>query len=566
MLDKKTGHTCISNSTILPVNLPPQVTETTISIDLSPGNAQAFPFTAGLIDKFDKVRWKGVSMRWIPNVPTSVGGGVAFYFDMDRKDVGAVTLEDALQNKGCVQGPVWSPDIHFNIPREMLRSGEWFTTTSSADTTAADNTFGSPGRIHLIVTPFSGVVGTTPVRLGSLQIDYALDFAAVSNQSTPEVPPTFKDRTTLNYRDTGLVVYNRVHLLMWMFFRAGCSKKPSFFEYLSILDHAGSVIPELSAQFMPDSHSLDKDALREAVLTSSLRSLSLVPTPRGLVDDSTYPAVPDLGTLVYNFGAPPLPPGSSGFNVPLKWLQGNGTDPTQYITPFTHGMIFGNQKALIKNNPKTSLGGPSGFVLSSVGIKGIPQLQPQVLRGPVSSLDYVEQAVDDADFRASNKFCENYSADLFGNEAFKTSFYLPGYLKYDGGNSFAGAVTNTALWRIGRAPEDVTPEDTPANAKNVRVDYYMFPSGVDATLRAGQRCVWIVLSSQSASGNRSIYFTSTAEYLTFPDLSQNATEIANEAFATFHPKFNTEFQKYGENVSATIVARSVRLWILGNIL
>jgi len=171
-------------------------------------NATTFPFLSGIATRYDKVKWHKLNIRFVSALPTTSGGTVSMYFDNDRKDVGATTIGEAMQNNHCTTHPVWK-EFRFNLTKQMLRSHEMFTTASGADATPIGHVsdlihagndlleveLTASGRSLLI--PFvqaivpqvelnEGWIGITPPP-GLLELG---DAPAVAADSAPEQPDT----------------------------------------------------------------------------------------------------------------------------------------------------------------------------------------------------------------------------------------------------------------------------------------------------------------------------------------------------------------------------------------
>lgn len=252
------GHLSVSNSTIIPVSMANNTTGITLSTDTVVGNNSAFPTLGNLSKNFDKIKWHSLRAEYIPAVPTTTGGNVALYFDSDRTDVGPTTVSQALQNKGCIITPVWQK-MKYTVPKQMLRPSEWFTTdtdpVAAAPSPQANNTFPSPGRLQLYVTPLLGVTFTTATTVGWVKLDYSVEFGFPSGESAASIPPSRR------IRDQGHpvhhVLYDRRHVAFWKNFQAGCVSPPDFYTFLGCLDASGRVQRHLVARYEPDLQSFE---------------------------------------------------------------------------------------------------------------------------------------------------------------------------------------------------------------------------------------------------------------------------------------------------------------------
>jgi len=226
----------------------------TASADIAIGNVTYFPQAAALAAIHDKVRFHKVKLTWVPALPTTAGGTVVMYFDTDRTDIGPTDLQKAMQNKGARSGPIWSK-LTYVCDRKMLRSNEMFSTTSNvASTSATNNTFTSPGRLHLYYTSQVGISYTVPVTVGFAVIEYEVEFMFQSSQEATAVVPT--RRSVEKLRDVSFVRYDAEVEDIYHNFVAGCVNPPDFYTFLSLFDEEGKLNRRRALEFQPDEISL----------------------------------------------------------------------------------------------------------------------------------------------------------------------------------------------------------------------------------------------------------------------------------------------------------------------
>lgn len=256
----------VSNSTIIPVTMAANTTALTLSSDLTVGNTTTFPTLSNLSKNFDKVKWHKCNLEYVPAVPTTTGGNAALFFDPDRTDVGPTSVTQALQNARCVITPAWQK-IKYSLTKAMLRTNEWFTSDTNpiaaAPSPQTNNTFASPGRIQLYITPLLGVTFTTATIVGYIKVDYTVEFGFPSGESSTTAPPT--RRYYEQPRDVSHISYDSRHVTAWQHFAAGCVSPPDFYTFASLLDERGKVRRQLAQRFEPDelSYALNHCTLYE---------------------------------------------------------------------------------------------------------------------------------------------------------------------------------------------------------------------------------------------------------------------------------------------------------------
>jgi len=205
------------------------------------------------------------------------------YMDTDRTDVGATTMQLAAQNKGSVLGALW--DTHnYNVPKQMLRSAEWFTTLQGA---GAENTFASPGRCHVLYTAQPGITYTTATVVGYLLVSYEMEFGFPSGAADVTVPTR---RTRDVPTDTSFVVYDDLTVRQYENFAAGCREVPDFYQFLGLFDEGGLLRPALARRFDPDEDSL---SLRPSATSRTAQVLKLIGVHSPVGADSVFDSFPN---------------------------------------------------------------------------------------------------------------------------------------------------------------------------------------------------------------------------------------------------------------------------------
>lgn len=248
------GHTEFRSATTIPITSTSNGTSAVVSTDLTVGTASAFPAASNLAKSFDKVKWKALNIRWVPTLPTTSGGSVAMYYDTDRTDTGATTMTQAASNKGAVMGAIWDR-LGYRCNKQMLRSNEWFTTYRSSSSTTTENTFASPGRVHVFYTGQPGVTYTTSTVIGYLLLQYTLEFGFPSADSDSTVPTRVSPGRQL--RETNVVTYDERTVRVYENFVAGCEDPPgSIYEFLRYFDSESRPILERMKKFKPDAEAL----------------------------------------------------------------------------------------------------------------------------------------------------------------------------------------------------------------------------------------------------------------------------------------------------------------------
>jgi len=179
------------------------------------------------------------------------------YFDNDRKDPGATTVGEAMQNNRCHTSPVWK-EFQYQLTSKQLRSNEMFTTASdTAANATAENSFVGPGRVHLVSTPLTGVTFTTDTIIGYLHVDYHAELCFPTNPQT--APPTRRARDIVS--EVAFAQYDYRHVKAFENFAAGCSNPPSFYQFLSLFTAEGDLDQARTRLFDPDAQSFDLNQL-----------------------------------------------------------------------------------------------------------------------------------------------------------------------------------------------------------------------------------------------------------------------------------------------------------------
>lgn len=250
----KNGTTHFRSQTCIPIVATTNEGDTATA-DIAIGNVTYFPQAAALAAVHDKVKFHKVKLSWVPALPTTAGGSVVMYFDTDRTDTGPTDLQDAMQNKGARSGPIWSK-LTYVCDRKMLRSNEMFSTTSDqASSSATNNTFTSPGRLHLHYTSQPGInYNSTSVTVGFAVIEYEVEFMFQSAQEATDIVPT--RRAVEKSRDTSFVRYGAHIVDIYRNFVAGCVKHLDFYTFLALFDDQGKLNIRKALEYQPDEISL----------------------------------------------------------------------------------------------------------------------------------------------------------------------------------------------------------------------------------------------------------------------------------------------------------------------
>jgi len=252
------GNSChVKNQTIIPFSRSADTGTVTVTTDIIAANTTTFPFLSGIAQRYDKVKWHAMKIRYVPSVPTTTGGTMSMYFDNDRKDAGATTITEAMQNNYCKTHPVWQ-EFQFVLNKKMLRSNEVFTTAAADAASAnAENSFVGPGRVHLVSTPLIGVTFTTATVIGYLHIDYHAELCFPSNPQTGV--PTRRSRDIV--LDKSFATYDGRHVRAYENFAAGCTSPPTFYQFLNLFNENGDLDVHRAQIFGPDTQSFNLTAL-----------------------------------------------------------------------------------------------------------------------------------------------------------------------------------------------------------------------------------------------------------------------------------------------------------------
>jgi len=294
---KTTGNSIIvKNQNIIEFSRTAPTSSVTVSADLIAANTTTFPFLSGIANRYDKIKWHGLKMRWIPAVPTTTGGTISMYYDSDRKDAGATSVTEAMQNSNCKTSPVWDRMV-YSCSKKQLRSNEMFTTTSgSAADANADNTFVSPGRIHFVSTPLTGVTFTTATTIGYIELDYHVELCFPSNPQTGV--PTRRTREVAS--EVYHAQYDSRHVRAFENFAAGCLEPPTFWEFLGAFNDNGDFDAQLLRKCDPDAQSLRfGEFLHETRQCESINFSGRVVETAQEVDDLTDELERRLGRGVF---------------------------------------------------------------------------------------------------------------------------------------------------------------------------------------------------------------------------------------------------------------------------
>jgi hypothetical protein len=173
------------------------------------------------------------------------------YFDGDRKDAGATSVTDAMQNMNCKTHPTWK-EFSYHLTKRQLRSNEMFTTASASTADAnAENTFAGPGRVHLVSTPLTGVTFSTATTIGYLAIDYHAELMFPTNPQTGVPSRRIKEK----FGDSSFIQYDSRHVSAYENFCAGCVNPPDFYTFMGCFTETGDLNYDLATRFSPDIES-----------------------------------------------------------------------------------------------------------------------------------------------------------------------------------------------------------------------------------------------------------------------------------------------------------------------
>lgn len=548
------------HQTVIPVKLPANsTTPVSVAIDLTPASATVFPYLSTLAKVHDKIKWKKLVLTWITAAPTSTGGSVAIYFDMDRKDVGATSITEAMQNKLCALCPIWDKQFSHTIPASMLRSNEWFTTETNASTPGPvqDNTFASPGRVHMVVTPMTASSGTTEVEIGSILVQYEAVFGPPTNSTEAASAPTLFSSRREVPRDTSFLMYNAAHVGLWKHFRAGCVNPIDFWTYMSSLDSQGIPRHQLVKSFEPDYEAILTSDLKRFII-DQYQSPSMAPLPRALKAKDVFPERSDWGVITHAGSPAPAP-----ISTRSIWQYNYGNDTLIEPLIFVRGKLSEISDGATSTMPITTVTGSrfvkfspqpvSGCPVPFVGDEDLAGAQLDIVSGPVKEI---------GSYRTD--FLEPSGTEGTAGESFRTGGILSGFLERKGNNfeysNVSGNNAGLCITRFGPAP-DVTVSDPQKTA----VTYYIFPYAMKSALFGGNTVLAISLLNSIAS-TTSAYFVSRKGELQIPNLEDPADDGGSEitfpssAPNTFVTYFNNEITKsYGDDSNPNKNNRNVRI-------
>jgi len=312
---KSTGNSIIvKNQNIIEFSRTAPTGTTTVSADLIAANSTTFPFLSGIATRYDKIKWHALKMRWIPAVPTTTGGTISMYFDSDRKDAGATSVTDAMQNSSCKTSPVWDRMV-YSCTKKQLRSNEMFTTAGNSTADAnAENTFQSPGRVHFVSTPLTGVTFSSATTIGYLELDYHVELCFPTNPQTGV--PTRRTRETAV--ELFYAKYDSRHVEAYQNFAAGCLHPPNFYEFLGAFDDDGNLIREKLEHCDPDRQSFElSNFLVPVSVDNSIKFSGRVLNVTQEVEDLTYELDRRLGRGVFFQGCDEIDDDSDRVRISL---------------------------------------------------------------------------------------------------------------------------------------------------------------------------------------------------------------------------------------------------------
>jgi len=135
----------------------------------------------------------------------------------------------------------------------MLRSNEWFTTYDAETASLDENTFPSPGRVHLFATNQVGVTYSTSTTIGYLWVSYEVELGFPSAPTDTTVPAR---RSASSGRSVDHVCYTDDEVGRYYNFVAGCYPRPSFYDFLSLFQENGEIDMKRASRYDPDEQSL----------------------------------------------------------------------------------------------------------------------------------------------------------------------------------------------------------------------------------------------------------------------------------------------------------------------
>jgi len=249
----KSGTTHFRSQTCIPVSSTANTASAVSSHDIVVGNATLFPQASAMASIHDKVKFHKLRLNWVPALPTTCGGTGVLFFDTDRTDIGPTTMQEAMQNKGARAGPLWAKNSYV-CDRKMLRSNEMFSTISGTGTTSAtNNTFTGPGKVHFFYTSQPGITYTTSTVIGFIIVEYEMEFMFPTAKTDTVVPTRHIQDTP---RDVSSVTYDSRIVNIYRNFAAGCREVPDFYTFLSLFDVDGNLCLRRAIKYQPDATSL----------------------------------------------------------------------------------------------------------------------------------------------------------------------------------------------------------------------------------------------------------------------------------------------------------------------
>jgi hypothetical protein len=247
------GHTMISGSTVIPINMASNTAGSIMTQDIVAGNATAFPQLAAVVKNYDKISWRRMNVRFAPTLPTTAGGSVGMYFDTDRTDAPPTSITQVMQNKGSRMGATWDRQT-LPVPAKQLNGvNKWYSTITGSDT-AKENTFISPGRIHTLVTSLPGVTVSASTIVGYLHLDFIAELGFPTNPVDSTVPARRTIPKSLQPVNSCTIEPQLVHA--YNFFAAGCMPVPDFYTFIAALRNDGTIDLDALSRFNPDLLSL----------------------------------------------------------------------------------------------------------------------------------------------------------------------------------------------------------------------------------------------------------------------------------------------------------------------
>jgi len=250
----------VTGSTVIPITMANNTSGVITTQDVVAANATAFPQLSAVVKNFDKISWRRLRVRFAPTLPTTAGGSVGMYFDTDRTDAPPTTITQVMQNKGSRMGATWDRQTLPVTAKQLNGINKWYSTLIGTDTTK-ENTFISPGRIHVLVTSLPGVTFTSNTIVGYIHIDFSAELGFPTNPADTTVPSRRIIPRNLIPVNSCMVDPKLVDI--YYQFAAGCLPAPDFYTFLACVDPRGVLDISALSRFDPDDfcYNMNKNSL-----------------------------------------------------------------------------------------------------------------------------------------------------------------------------------------------------------------------------------------------------------------------------------------------------------------